>query len=128
MKKNILPYLLAIIGAVLLAGLVASCGESPEPKFKVIESKEYTDANMNIVGDGLYQKHLNGRPPLSNPETIFAPYKKDVDFLIMNEMNKKKPDIGLFMVIKMDLYKMFCQCSWNNNAGVDYTYWVFDNN
>jgi len=128
MKKTGLYHLLVIFATILLAGLIASCGDSPEPQFKIIESKEYNDSNRQTVGDALWDKYFEAKESLNNPETIYAPYKKDVDSLITNEMDNKKPDIGLFMIIKMDQYKLFVRCYWNNKPYWEANIWIFDNN
>jgi len=125
MKKQVLRYLLAIVGVVLLIGLIASCG-GDEPRFKVIDSNEYNAANMQVVGDALWDKYVKDKKPLSNPETIFASYKKDVDPLITNEMNKKNPTVGRFIVIKMDQYLMFTMCYWDNKPAWKTQYWIFN--
>ena len=135
MKKKVLCYLLAIVGAVLLVGFFASCddslggnspgGNSPEPKFMIIESREYTKANEDAVGDALWDKYFKGKTPLNYPELIYGTYKNDIDAIMWEEINKKQPSVGLFMVIKVDQYRMFCQCHWNNNAGLEYLYWFF---
>jgi hypothetical protein len=82
--------LVAVVGAILLVGLIASssCGGGAEPRFKVIESRDYTAATLETVWAALYDKHINGKPSLSNPSTIFALYRDDVWELVRAEMGK----------------------------------------
>jgi len=131
MKKRFLHYLLAIVGVVLLIGLITSCGESPEPRFKIIESKEYTTENAQALMNALYDKHLNGKTsmPSATARPIMDSYwENDLRPLIDAEMKNKLPTVGLIIVLKVDtLYKAIGSCYWNKNGGWTYTWWLYNN-
>jgi len=109
MKNRVVNHLLATVGAVLLIGLIASCGGDSEPRFKVIESREYTEANMDRVWEEFWVKHINGKPRLSDAEgkTIYESYRDDVWALVRPEMIKMSSTAaGIFLFMKVDQYKM----------------------
>jgi len=126
MRKHVFSYLLAIVGAVLLAGIISSCGDSPEPRFKIIESREYTDITKETVGDALKLKHTN-KPTISNAGTIMATYWDDVDSLVIPQMQKKSPTAaGLFMVLKIDQYMYIGWFEYDNDGQLNGQYNLYD--
>jgi hypothetical protein len=110
MKKHISRYLLAIVGVVLLTGLIASCGDN-EPRFKVIAAKEYTNANFSKVWEELWVKHINGKPALSVAErdTIYNTYQYDVwDLIVPETLKMSSTADGVCLLLKIDQYKLQC--------------------
>jgi len=127
MKKQVLYNLLAVVSIILLIGLIASCG-GDEPQFKVIESREYTEANKEIVRSALYDKHLNGKPKLDNAETIMEPYWDYVWPLIRTEMGKMSSTAaGTCVVIKVDTYKLLGLAYYKSDGGRTISYRLYNN-
>jgi hypothetical protein len=105
MKKKVLCYLLTIVGVFLLVGFIASCGDPPDsdPEFGLVVSEVYTAANEVTVGDRLYKKYFLGKEEIGPPMhgILFATYRDRVEPIIMNEVSKKQPAVGLFLVINV---------------------------
>jgi hypothetical protein len=119
MKKQVLHYLFAIVGIVLLIGLIASCGDSPEPQFKVIESREYTNANFSKVWEEIWVKHINGKPALSVAErdTIYNTYMYDVwDLIVPETLKMSSTADGVCLLLKIDQYKLQCNVYYRNDG------------
>jgi len=126
MKKKILHHLLVVVGVIMLVGLVASCG-GEEPRFKVIDSREYNAANKEAVWTALYDKHMNGKSSLSNASTIFEPYKNDVWDLVKKEMGKMSSvAAGICVVIKVDTYKLLGLAYYKNDGGRSMDYSLYN--
>lgn len=127
MKKRFLYQLLAVVSVILLIGLIASCGGSPEPQFKVIESREYTAANRDVVWAMLYDKHMNGKSSLSNPNIIMEPYWDNVWPLIRTEMGKMSSTAaGICVVLKVDTYKLLGQAFYKSDGGRSISYRLYN--
>jgi len=126
MRKQILRHLLAIVSVVLLIGLIASCGGDPEPRFKVIESMEYTQATMDSVSDALDKKHLSGMKELENEKALWEQqYRTDVRKLIGEELQKKNPAVGLILIIKADNYRIYYRTKWETKPDFSGTYGIY---
>jgi hypothetical protein len=128
MKKQVLRYLLAIVGVVLLIGLIASCGDN-EPRFKIIESKEYNNENGQALMNALYAKHLDGKKSLSKEiaDQLFITYWSDLEPILNAEMKNKLPTVGLIVVLKVDTYKSIGSCYWKKEGGWSYSGWFYNN-
>ena len=115
MKKQVLRYLLAIVGVVLLTELIASCGGDSEPRFKVIETMEYTAATQNSVYSKLDNKHLSGMTDVTDNagnKVFFDQYWSDLKPLIDTEMQNKNPSNGLILIVKADNYRLRYRTAW----------------
>jgi hypothetical protein len=133
-KKQAAYHLLAIVGVVLLMGLVASCGGNDEPQFKTIETMEYKGeqqgTNWALTRDTLWSKYWPGKNSLESAlaQQIHTQYRNDIVPLMREKLLEKNPAAGLFMVIKVDKYKMLCFTYWLDNKGQwTYSFWMFDN-
>jgi len=126
MKKQVLYHLLAIVSVVLLIGLIVSCGGN-EPQFKVIESRQYDTTNQNFVRDVLLDKYFKGKTPLSNPNTIMEPYWNDVWPLIRAEVQKYAPGVVVWIVMKVDTYKLLGRTYYNTNGNIGISFFIFNN-
>jgi len=132
MKKQILRNLLVIVGVVMLVGLIASCSDDPEPRFMVIESREYTAANSTDDENQYlaWQSQKNGgRQALDNPETYYAQYRTDANRMVNDELGKKNPAYGLLLVLKLDNYKLVGRVYWTNRQARDWSlrYRIYNN-
>jgi hypothetical protein len=126
MKRQTYRRLLVTVGIVLLIGLVASCGEKSEPRFKVIESMEYTEATGDSVSATLTNKHLDGMQRLLNTEIdLWRQYYTDVYPLIRTEMQNKNPLYGLIMIIKADNYRIRYRGYWTTKPDFTGSYSVW---
>jgi hypothetical protein len=125
MKKQVLRYLLAIVGVVLLIGLIASCGKD-EPRFKVIESMAYTEATRDSVSATLTSKHLGGMKRVENEETLWnQQYSTDVRKLIGEELQKKNPSYGLILIVKADNYRIRYNTTWRTKPDFTGSYSIW---
>jgi len=126
MKRKISLCMLVIVGFIPLVGLITSCGEV-EPQFKVIESREYTAANQNVVYSALYDKHINGKTALSNAPTIMEPYWNDIWPLIRTEMGKMSSTAaGIYVVIKVDVYKLLGRAYYESDGNRSVSYRLYN--
>ena len=126
MKRQIYQRLLVIVGIILLIGLIASCGGN-EPRFKTIESREYTVATRVMVVAALRDKYMSGKSSLSNAKTIMEPYWNDVWPLIRTEMGKMSSSAaGMAVVIKVDTYKLLGYAYYESNGSRSIDYWLFN--
>jgi hypothetical protein len=112
MKKKVFNHLLFIAGVVLLVGLIASCGESPEPQYKLIASEPYLEENYEEVWNELWNKHISGRTQLGGCDKGVAimgqaNWRIMWDDLIKPEWAKKPSTVDeLCMVLKVDVYRV----------------------
>jgi hypothetical protein len=116
MKKQVLRYLLAIVGVVLLTGLIVSCnsGDS-EPRFKVIESTVYIATTQDSVNNTLFNKHLSRISDVTDNagnKEFFDQYWPDLKPLIDAEMQNKDPPYGLIIILKADNYRLYYRTAW----------------
>jgi len=129
MKKHISRHLLAIVGVVLLIGLVASCkSDEPEPRFKVLESVQYTAATQDSVGNTLYDKYFKGMtfvPPDAGGKELSDQYWPDIRSLVTAEMQNKDPSYGLMVIVKADNYRLRIRTYWNPRPQYSWAYLVY---
>jgi hypothetical protein len=110
-KKRFLYHLFAIVGVVLLVGLIASCGDKPEEQYRIIEYKPYNAANKTQVWDELWYKHINGKSIVgegSKPSVIMGQTNYNAMWDLIKPEMAKMPSTaaGLVMVIKVDQYRV----------------------
>jgi hypothetical protein len=125
MKRQTYRRLLVAVGVILLIGLVASCDEKSEPRFKVIESMTFIAATQNSVGNTLTNKHLSGMTPVNDNTGIFNQYRSEVMPLIEAELQKKDPAYGLYVIIKADNYRIRYRAIWKTKPNYEGGYTVY---
>jgi hypothetical protein len=130
-KKRFLYHLFAIVGIILVIGLIASCGDGTEQQYKIIESREYTAANDEEDREkrnAYYYEKYAGKTNLGSAKAdeIWKQYQRDINRVISDEMGRKNPAYGLLMVVKVDNYKLIGRCRWTDKPNWNMSYWVFD--
>jgi hypothetical protein len=125
-KRQVYRYLLAIVGVIMLIGLIASCGDSSKPRVMVIDSMAYSTATQASVDDTLYKKYLAGMSEVKNgtEEAIEEQYWLDISPLITAEMNKKNPLYGLIIIIKADNYRIRYRIIWTTKPNYRRVAWT----